>query len=56
MSSGKKRTSSARVRNATPELPPVPGLCPMIRSTVFRWRKRQSWNDSSMSTSFSHMS
>ena len=43
-------------RNPTPDEPPVPRLWPMMRSTVFMWRKRQSWNASSTSTSFSHMS
>ena len=56
ISSGKNVWSSARLRNATPDEPPVPVLWPMIRSTVFMWRKRQSWKPSSMSTSFSHMS
>ena len=34
----------------------MPVLWPMMRSTVFMWRKRQSWKLSSTSTSFSHMS
>ena len=43
-------------RKPTPEEPPVPRLWPMIRSTVFMCRKRQSWKLSSTSTSSSHIS
>lgn len=39
-SSGKNERSSALLRNPTPDEPPVPGLWPMMRSTVFMWRKR----------------
>ena len=35
MSSGKKIVSSARCKNFTPDVPPVPALPPMMRSTVF---------------------
>ena len=42
------------LRKATPDEPPVPRLKPMMRSTVFMWRKRQSWKLSSTSTSSSH--
>jgi len=52
-SSGKKVRSSAVFRNLTPLEPPVPGLKPMMRSTVFMWRKRHCWNWSSRSTSSS---
>ena len=38
------------------ELPPVPGLWPMMRCTVLRCRKRQSKKRSSTSTSFSAIS
>ena len=55
-SSGKNVSSSARRRNGTPLEPPVPRLEPMVRSTVLRCRKRQSWKLSSRSTSSSHAS
>ena len=51
--SGKNARSSALLRKPTPEEPPLPRLNPMIRSTVFMWRKRHCWKRSSMSTSFS---
>ena len=35
MSSGKNVMSSARCKNFTPDVPPVPALPPMMRSTVF---------------------
>ena len=35
ISSGKNECASARFKKATPDEPPVPVLCPMIRSTVF---------------------
>src|SRR5438105_7725343 len=35
INSGKNECSSARLRNATPDEPPVPVLWPMMRSTVF---------------------
>src|SRR6185503_14400247 len=52
-SSGKRTTSSSRRRYATPEVPPVPRLNPITRSTVVAWRKRHWRNASSRSTSFS---
>ena len=45
--------SSALVASLTPLVPPVPGLWPMIRSTVFMWAKRHCWKRYSRSTSFS---
>ena len=54
---GKERPVERALRDRpTPDEPPVPVLWPMMRSTVFMCRKRQSWKLSSMSTSFSHMS
>src|SRR5215472_2714621 len=41
-SSGKNVSSSAWRRKLAPDEPPVPGRKPMMRSTVLRWRKRQS--------------
>jgi hypothetical protein len=51
-SSGKNERSRAVFKYSTPEEPPVPGLLPMIRSTVFMWRNRHCWNQSSTSTKF----
>ena len=42
-----------RERDLALELPPVPLRIPMMRSTVFMWRKRHCWNQSSRSTSSS---
>ena len=52
-SSGKSTTSSNRLRYETPEVPPVPRLKPMTRSTVVAWRNRHWRKASSRSTSFS---
>ncbi len=40
-SSGKSSTSSMRRRYCTPEVPPVPRLTPITRSTVVTWLNRQ---------------
>ena len=52
-SSGNSSTSSMRRRYCTPEVPPVPRLNPMTRSTVVTWLNRQRRKQSSKSTSFS---
>ena len=41
---GRNVSSSACLRNPTPQEPPVPRLKPMMRITVRMWRKRHSWN------------
>src|SRR5437764_308115 len=52
-SSGKTRLSRVARRYGAPAEPPVPGLLPMIRSTVSTCLCRQASSASSMSTSFS---
>src|SRR4051794_16091941 len=52
-SSGKMRFSSVERRYGAPADPPVPGLLPIIRSTVSTCLWRQLASASSMSTSFS---